>query len=101
MRLVVTWSEKGGEPMTISPDDGMRQAMDTAHDYMLRAKSDVAKIFGESAALKYPELIHAHMNAAALDFLAYSVLRHTDRSEESLTRINDRLEELVAKERGE
>jgi hypothetical protein len=50
----------------------------TAHDAMVRAKADIDKIFGEGASLKHPELVAAYLNAAGLDFLAWSVLRLAD-----------------------
>jgi len=66
--------------MTLTPDEAMRQARMTAHDYMLHAKHDIAEIFNQEAVDK-PELIAAYMNAAALDFLAWQVGQLVDAAE--------------------
>ena len=59
----------------IDPPQAMRQAMMTAHDYMRNAKHDIDEIFGPDTAIENPELVAAYMNAAAIDYLAYTVLR--------------------------
>ena len=62
----------------ITAEEAMRQSWMTAHDAMLHAKADIESIFGDGAALKHPELVQAYLNAAGLDFLAWSVIRLAD-----------------------
>jgi hypothetical protein len=51
----------------------MRQASDTAHDYLSRAVRDIDEILGKGYAAKHPGLIGAMVAAAADDFKASSL----------------------------
>lgn len=68
----------------------MKQAAMTAHDYMLHAKEDIDKIFGEGFAAKNPSLVAAYMQTAALDFATMFGLQNVS---ESLDGIAERLGE--------
>ena len=46
----------------------LRQAPMTAHDYMMKAISDIDELLGEGYAKKHPELIGAYMQTAAIDY---------------------------------
>ena len=46
----------------------MKQASDTAHNYMLAAKNAIDSQFGEGYAANHPELVGAFMQTAAKDF---------------------------------
>jgi hypothetical protein len=46
----------------------LRQAMMTAHDYMLRARCDIDEIFGPGFARDNPALVGAYMQTAARDY---------------------------------
>lgn len=54
----------------LSASDLMRQAMDTAHDYMLHAEHDIDEHFGAGFARQNPALMAAYMQTAATDFAA-------------------------------
>lgn len=51
-----------------SPDDAMRQAWKTAHEYMMWGKDQIDEMFGSGYAAKHPELLGAFMRTAAQDF---------------------------------
>jgi hypothetical protein len=46
----------------------LRQAPMTAHDYLLKAVSNIDEILGEGYARAHPELLGAFIQTAALDF---------------------------------
>ena len=47
----------------------------TAHDYMLKAISDIDELLGKGYAKQHPELIAAYLQSAALDFGAAIIAR--------------------------
>jgi hypothetical protein len=53
----------------------MRQAYMTADDYMLNAKHDIDKTFGEGYAKAHPELVAAYMKTAAMDLSAATLTK--------------------------
>jgi hypothetical protein len=46
----------------------LRQAPMTAHDYMMKAISDIDELLGKGYAKQHPELIAVHMQTAAIDY---------------------------------
>lgn len=52
-------------------DDAMRQAMMTAHDYLLNAIVDIDRLLGEGYAARHPGLIAAYMRVACDDFVGW------------------------------
>jgi hypothetical protein len=58
---------------TASAETLMRQASDTANHYFIIAIKNIDDYFGDGFAKDHPDLIAAHMNAAALDFHAASI----------------------------
>jgi hypothetical protein len=52
-----------------------RQAPMTAHDYMMKAISDIDELLGKGYAKQHPELIGAYMQTAAIDFGAAIIAR--------------------------
>lgn len=54
--------------MSFTASDAVRQAGMTAHDYLVRAKSDIDEVFGEGYAKKNPCLVAAYMQVACADF---------------------------------
>lgn len=52
----------------MTPEDYMRQACHTAHDYMLRAVKDIDAIFGNDYAAKHPDLVGQYIRTAAQDY---------------------------------
>jgi hypothetical protein len=46
----------------------LRRAHMTAEDYLIYAISDIEKHLGEGAAEKYPQIVAAYMQTAAIDY---------------------------------
>jgi len=53
----------------------LRQAPMTAHDYMMKAISDIDELLGKGYAKQHPELIAAYMQTASIDFGAAVIAR--------------------------
>jgi hypothetical protein len=51
----------------------MRQALMTAHDYMMHAKRDIDEMFGDGYAAAHPELAAAYMKTAVRD-MGFAIL---------------------------
>lgn len=81
--------------ISASAETLLKQASDTADDYMSRAIGAVEDHLGKGATEKYPQLVAAHMNAAALDFHASMNRVGTQTAEEALQKIGYELERLV------
>jgi hypothetical protein len=45
----------------------MKQSPMTAHDLLMNAMHDVDELLGKGAVEKYPQIVAAHLNAAAID----------------------------------
>ena len=54
--------------ITADTETLFRQALMTAHDYMLKAIHDIDELLGKGYAKQHPELIAAYMQTAAIDF---------------------------------
>lgn len=52
----------------MTPDNAVRQASNTAAEYLSRAIIDIDDVCGEGYALKHPTLIETTMKIAAADF---------------------------------
>jgi len=69
--------------VSLTPDEAMKQAKMTAHDYMLSGVFTVRELMGKRYEYDYPNefaiLVAAHMKTAAIDFQAWqlSVLSDT------------------------
>lgn len=61
----------------LKEEDLFRQAMMTAHDYMVNAKSEIDESFGDGYAAEHPELVAAYMQAAGYDLR--TMLEHQGR----------------------
>jgi hypothetical protein len=61
------------ETPTATAEKLMDHATWTANFYMLEAESQIDKHFGEGFAKNHPQLLAAHMNTAALDYLGAMV----------------------------
>jgi hypothetical protein len=75
----------------LTAEQAMRQSWMTAHDAMMNAKTDVSKLFGPLKPEVANVLVAAYMNAAALDFLAWTVVRATDNLERALGDLGETL----------
>ena len=49
----------------MNPDQNQRQSASHAHDWMLRAKTDIDSIFGEGYAQENPQLVGDYIKCAA------------------------------------
>jgi len=67
----------------------LRQAPMTAHDYMMKAISDIDELLGEGYAKKHPELIGAYMQTASIDYGASIVARAIEAVETISTAIDN------------
>lgn len=75
----------------LTADDLMKQAMMTAHDYMVHAIHDIDEKLGSGYAQAHPELVAAYMQAAALDFMATFGLQGIAERIDSLSGALDRI----------
>jgi hypothetical protein len=81
----------------IDSSELMRQATMTAHDYLLKAVDDVEEIYGKGASNKYPNLVAAYIQTAALDMgtaiIAQQVRAGLDEIAEAVDRVAERIAE--------
>jgi hypothetical protein len=63
---------------------------------MIKAKHDIDKIFGEGAAKAHPELIHAYLNASAIDFQSWAICKLNEELTETLSRGLDRIADAIS-----
>jgi hypothetical protein len=61
--------------ITADTETLFRQAPMTAHDYMMKAISDIDELLGKGYAKQHAELIAAYMQTAAIDFGASIIAR--------------------------
>ena len=63
------------ERIKIGYPDLLRQSQSTAHDYLLSARNDIDKVFGEGFAAKNPGLVSTYMQVAMRDFTVAALLK--------------------------
>lgn len=80
--------------ITTDYDTLVGQASGTAFDYMVEAKKNIDRTFGEGYAVKHPELVAAFMKTAGEDYntavLAIAVQEASDKIESALHAIAER-----------
>jgi hypothetical protein len=69
-----------------TPSDPLRQAKETAGDYLVNAVRDIDGLFGKGYAKANPSLVAAFMQVAAADFAAAIISKAIGGAAEELAR---------------